>query len=550
MAGLATSLGSGAMTNPILDLDQAGCIFVIGSNTTETHPIIGLAIKRAVRNHGAKLIVADPRRIDLCELADVCLQHRPGSDVALVSGIARIILKEGWLDENFIAERTEGFDQWKASVEAFTPEVVQEITGVAPEDLYAAAKTYARPPFGASAICFTLGITLHRCGTDNVFALANLALLTGNFGKPGSGVNPLRGQCNVQGACDVGCLPPFLPAYQPIANSDIREKFEAAWGSPLPTTPGKTEPEMMEAAHERQIRAMYIIGENSVRSDADAGHVISALEKLDFLVVQDIFLTETAKMADVVLPATSFAEKDGTYTSTERRVQRLRQAIPPVGESRLDWQIIADVARRVSKLQGRPAVGFDWASAEEINWELRSVSPSYAGISYERLEKASLQWPCPTPEHPGTPRLHATQFTRGRGRFTPLEYIPPAEVPDAEYPLTLTTGRVLYQFHTATMTARVGGLNDLAPNGYIEISSADASKLGLGDGDRALITSRRGEVVTQARVTDRVPEGVVFMPFHFADTWTNLLTSGALDPVAKAPELKVCAVRVSSVGAA
>jgi len=544
VAGLAAALGSAAMTNPILDLEQAGCMFVIGSNTTEAHPIVALAIKRAVGESGAKLVVANPTRIDLCDLADVWLQHRPGTDVALLNGLARIIVEEGWQDKGFIAERTEGFEQWLASLDAYTPEAVQEITGVAPADLYAAAQAYARPPFGASAVVYTLGITLHRTGTDNVLALANLALLTGNFGKPGSGVNPLRGQCNVQGACDMGCLPDFFPGYQRAADPAMRAKFETAWGAIMPALAGRTEPEMMEAAHAGELRAMYVIGENPVRSDADAGHVVAALRKLDFFVVQDIFLTETARLADVVLPATSFAEKDGTFTSTERRVQRLRQAITPVGESRLDWQVVAAVARRVLRLQGRPEVGFGWAGAEEIMREIAGLTPSYGGISYQRLDQGSLQWPCPEPDHPGTRRLHTARFTRGQGRFTPVQHIPPAEMPDDEYPLVLTTGRVLYHFHTSTMTGRVDGLNRLSPAGYVELSEADAADLGLSDGALARVASRRGEVTTKVRLTNDVPPGVVFMPFHFADTWTNLLTSPALDPVAKAPELKVCAVRV------
>ncbi len=535
------------MTNPISDLEKAGAILLIGSNATVGHPIIALRIKKAVREHGAKLIVANPKYIDLCDDAEVWLQHRSGTDVALLNGLARVILHEGLWNAAYVAERTEGFEEWRAAVEEYTPERVQQITGIDPETLQAAARAYAQPPFGHSAIAFTLGITLHRTGTDNVWAIANLAMLTGNIGVEGGGVNPLRGQNNVQGACDVGCLPNYYTGYQQVANDEARAKFEAAWGIRLPSTAGRTEPEIMAAIGDGSIRALHIMGENPAVSDADANHVAKALQKVDFLVVQDIFLSETAQLADVVLPGASFAEKDGTFTNTERRVQRVRKAMEPVGESRADWQIVAEIARRTAQKLGLASSGFEPASPAEVLDEIARVTPSYGGISFARLEEGGLQWPCPDAGHPGTPRLHMGRFTRGRGRFTPVQHIPPAEVPDEEYPLVLNTGRLLYHFHTGTLSRRVAGLDKLAHEALVEVNPADARKLGIASGDTVSVSSRRGQVQLKADVTDRTPAGSVFMVFHFAEALTNALTSPALDPVAKAPELKVCAVRVQKV---
>ncbi|HEY54964.1 MAG TPA: molybdopterin-dependent oxidoreductase, partial [Dehalococcoidia bacterium] len=391
-----------------------------------------------------------------------------------------------------------------------------------------------------AAIFYAMGITQHSHGTDNVIATANLAMLTGNVGKPGTGVNPLRGQNNVQGACDVGALPNVYPGYQAVADGDIRSKFEAAWGGSLPQEPGLTITEMIDAAYDRKIKAIYLMGENPLLSEPDISHAREALEKLDFLVVQDIFLSETAQLADVVLPGASFAEKEGTFTNTERRVQRVRKAIEPIGDSRPDWWITCQVAKKMGN------GGFDFASPAKIMDEIASLTPSYGGISYKRLEKGGLQWPCPTKEHPGTPILHTKQFTRGKGRFIPLEYKPPMELPDRKYPLVLTTGRSLYHFHTGTMTRRVEGLNILKGEA-VEMNPEDASALGIADGEKVKVISRRGEVTATAKITGVSPPGVVFMAFHFAESPANMLTNPAIDPVAKIPEYKVCAARVEKI---
>ncbi|MHC4601083.1 MAG: molybdopterin oxidoreductase family protein, partial [Planctomycetota bacterium] len=452
MAGLATSFGSGAMTNSIAEIADAKCILAIGTNTTSAHPIVAIEIAKAVRN-GAKLIVANPREIDLCRDADVHLQQKPGTDVALLMGLMKVIVDEGLQDAAFIEEKCEQFETFRESLGAFYADFVEKTTGVPREDLVEAARIFASADPGT--ILYAMGITQHTHGTDNVFAIANLALLTGNIGKPSSGVNPLRGQNNVQGACDMGALPNVFTGYQKVVSAEAREKFTKAWGAPQGENPGLTLTEIFDAAHEGKVEAVYLIGENPVLSDADAKHVEEAIEKLDFFVVQDIFLSETAQMADVVLPAASFAEKDGTFTNTERRVQRVRKAIEPVGEAKPDWWITAEIAKR---LGGK---GFDFETPKAIFEEIASVTPSYGGISYERLESAGLQWPCPHPEHAGTLFLHAEKFAtpNGKGKFKPLEYRPPAETPDGEYPLILTTDRSLYQYHTGTMTRQVEGLN-------------------------------------------------------------------------------------------
>jgi len=389
-------------------------------------------------------------------------------------------------------------------------------------------------------ILYTMGITQHTHGTDNVMATANLAMLTGNMGKPSTGVNPLRGQNNVQGACDMGSLPTVYSGYQSVADAKVQQKFQEAWGVKLGSTPGRTLPEIIEAAYKEPIRAIYLVGENPVLSDPDATHVRKALEKLEFLVVQDIVLTETAQLADVVLPAACFAEKEGTFTNTERRVQRVRKIVEPPGQSRPDWWITCQIARQMG------GVGFDYSSPEEIMTEITRLTPSYGGISYQRIEQGGLQWPCPTPEHPGTPFLHKDTFSRGKGKFVPLQYRPSAEQPDADYPLILTTERSPYHFHTSTMTRKVKGLRQLRTNELLEINPSDAEKLGITDGQTVRISSRRGHLSAKARVTPVSPPGVVSMTFHFAETPTNILTSPALDPIAKIPELKVAAVRVEA----
>ncbi|MGB8648548.1 MAG: molybdopterin-dependent oxidoreductase [Anaerolineae bacterium] len=528
------------MTNSIADLELARALFIIGSNTTEQHPVIGTRLRRAVRN-GAQLVVADPRDIDLTRIATLHLRQRPGSDTALLNGLAHIIVANGWEDREFIAARTENFEAWRAAVEKYTPAHVSAITGIPEADLLRAARIYAmnRP----AAMIYAMGITQHTSGHQNVLAVANLALLTGNLGKPGAGVNPLRGQNNVQGACDMGALPNVFTAYQRVNDDKAREKFSTAWGAPLPDRPGLTVVEMLNLAHTGAVKGMWVIGENPAMSDPDSTHVRAALEQLEFLVVQDLFMTETAQLADVVLPAASFAEKDGTFTNTERRVQRIRKAVEPPGAARADWEIVCDLARRVLARTGTSGA-WNYATPEDIWRELAALTPSYAGITYPRLAQGGLQWPVPTAAHPGTPILHTEKFTRGLGLFTPVEYVPPAESPDADYPLILTTGRLLAHFHTGTMTHRVAGLEALAGEEHVEINPRDAARLDLHNDDWVTVSSRRGQVRAHAIVTPGIKPGVVFMTFHFAKALGNLLTNPALDPVAKIPELKVCAVRV------
>jgi len=535
VAGLVTTFGSGAMTNSIGDIGEAGCILAIGTNTTEAHPVIGLDVKKAVRM-GTKLIVANPREIELVRHADIWLGHRPGTDVPLLMGMCRVIVDEGLADSSFITERSENFDAFKESLKGFDLNSVEKITGVPSEQIVEAARMYATN--GAAAILYAMGITQHSHGTDNVIAISNLAMLTGNIGKAGAGVNPLRGQNNVQGACDMGALPNVYPAYQNITVPAIKEKFEAAWGCSLSAEPGKTITDIFEGIHRGQIKAMYLMGENPVLSEPHAKHAEEALQKLELLVVQDTFITETAQFAHIVLPGVTFAEKDGTFTNTERRVQRVRKAIEPLGNSKPDWWIVCQVAQKMG------AKGFDFTSPAQIMEEITEVAPSYGGITYKRIEAAGLQWPCPTEEHPGTPILHVGMFTRGKGQFIPLEYKPPLELPDDEYPLILTTGRKLFHYHTGTMSRKVKGLNIFMGEELVEMNPRDASALGIADGDMVRVVSRRAAVTAKAKETDVSPAGVVFMTFHFAESPTNQLTNPAFDPVAKIPEFKVCAVRV------
>ncbi|KJS68368.1 MAG: formate dehydrogenase [Peptococcaceae bacterium BICA1-7] len=526
------------MTNPIGDIAGADFILAIGTNTTESHPIIGLQVKKAVRQ-GSILVVADPRKTEVAELAKSHLQIKSGSDIALLNGLANVIISEDLYNKEFVAERTEDFEALKSVVARYTPEYTEGITGVPAAAIREVARQYA----GAknATILYTMGITQHICGTHNVFAIANLAMLCGQIGKPHSGVNPLRGQNNVQGACDVGALPNVLTGYQPVASDEARAKFEAAWGcGPIPAKPGLTVGELLEGADKGAIKGMYIMGENPVLSDPDADHAAHSLKKLEFLVVQDIFLTETARLADVVLPATSFAEKDGTFSNTERRVQLIRKAVEPVGNSRPDWRIICDLAC---------ALGYTmkYDSPADIMKEIASVTPSYAGISYERLEKGGIQWPCPTADHPGTPVLHAGKFSRGLGKFHPVEHVPPAETPDEQYPLVLSTGRRRAHYHTGTMTMRTGALEVHYSKEYLEINPADAARLNVQDGDMVRVTSRRGSVEVMARLTDIVSEGLVFTSFHFPEVAINKLTNPARDSISKIPEFKVCSVKVEKI---
>jgi len=536
------------MTNSIDDVTrQAQGFFVIGSNTTEQHPVIGMGIRQAVKQRGAVLIVADPRRIPLAEIATIHLRQRPGSDIALLNALANVIISEGLYDEAFVAGRTEGLEDLKAKVASYTPEATEEITGVPAAEVRRAARLMAATK--PLALLYAMGITQHTSGHQAVMACANLQMLLGNIGVPGGGVNPLRGQNNVQGACDMGGLPNYYPGYQNVAVEAAQAKFEAAWGARLGRDPGLTVVEMLNAAEQGRVKAMYIMGENPMLSDPDVNHVRHCLESLDFLVVQDIFLTETAQLADVVLPGASFAEKLGTFTNTERRVQLVQPAVPLPGQARPDWQIICDLARRVQPEPPQaPYARWDYASPAQVMEEIAALTPSYGGIRLERLGSQGLQWPCPSLEHPGTPILHVGKFSRGLGRFVPVDWLPPAEQPDAEYPLVLTTGRVLFQYHTGSMTRRVEGLNRLYPEGKVEVHPEDARRLGFADGALVRVSSRRGSVVAKAEVTERTQPGLVFMTFHFAEAAANVLTIAALDPVAKIPEFKVCAVKIEPVG--
>ena len=536
VAGLATAFGSGAMTNPIADLLKSEVILVTGSNTTENHPIFANYIKEALLKKGAQLIVVDPRKIDLVDYASIWLRPKPGTDVAWINGLLHIIIKENLHAAEYIKERTEGFEELKACVEKYTPEYVSEITGIRASDLVNTAITYARAK--PASIMYAMGITQHITGTDNVKALANLAMLCGNVGVEGGGVNPLRGQNNVQGACDLGALPNVFPGYQPVTNDALRKKFEMAWGmDSLQSAAGLTVTEMFNAAEEGKVKAMYIMGENPLLSDPDIHHIEHCVKSLEFLVVQDIFLTETAEYADVVLPGVSFAEKDGTFTNSERRVQRVRRAIQPREDAREDHWIICELSKRMG-------YHMDYGSPSEIMEEIRTVTPSYAGITYERIEKEGIPWPCPSEDHPGTPILHLERFARGKGLFSAIDYKKPAELPDKEYPFLLTTGRVLEHYHTGTMTRKGKGLNMLYPELLAEINPEDAANLGIESGDFVTVTSRRGDIKVKTIISERPDRGVVFVPFHFKESPANMLTINAIDPIAKIPEYKVCAVRV------
>ena len=535
VAGLAKAFGSGAMTNSIEELRRAPVVFVIGSNTTECHPVIGILIRQAVEEGTTRLIVADPRRISLTGIAEVYLQHKSGTDVALINAMMQVILSEGLADKEYIAARTEDFALLEEVVKDYTPEMASKITGVPADDIVRAARLYAEAE--TASIVYSMGITQHTTGTDNVLTLANLAMMTGNVGKECSGVNPLRGQNNVQGACDLGALPNVYPGYQAVTDPAARDKFTAAWNAELSDKVGLTVVEIMQAAYDRKVKGLYIMGENPMLSDPDINHVREGLNALDFLVVQDIFLTETAELADVVLPAASFAEKDGTFTNTERRVQRVREAVKAPGEARLDWQIVCEISTRMGYEMGYP-------DASAIQDEIASLSPIYGGIFYDRIDDIGLQWPCPDREHPGTRYLHSESFSRGKGKFHRVEFLPPKELPDEEYPFVLTTGRMLEHWHTGSMTRRCEVLNDLEPAGFVELNPADAGSMSVTDGDSLTVSSRRGKIEVPARITEKVAEGCVFLTFHFKENPANALTIAALDPVAKIPELKACAVKV------
>jgi len=525
------------MTNSIEEIEFTDAILAIGTNTTENHPVIGSSVKRAVRRHGAKLIVIDPRRIGLVDYADIWLRPNPGTNVAVLNGLMNVIIGEELYAKEYVETRTEGFEAMKEAVAQYTPDRVEEITGIPVDDLKTAARIYAEA--NSASILYAMGITQHTHGTDNVKCCANLAMLCGNIGIEGGGVNPLRGQNNVQGACDMGALPNVFPAYQQVASDEARATFEKAWDVSLPAEPGLTIMEIMNAADDGNLKGLYIMGENPMVSDPDITHVEAALKKLDILVVQDIFLNETGQLADVVLPSACFAEKDGTFSNTERRVQRIRKAVEAPGTAKADWQIISELAKQL----GYP---MNYASAEDIMKEINELAPSYAGITYERIEEEGLQWPCPHTEHPGTKYLHKDTFSRGLGLFSAIEYRPSEELPDDEYTFILTTGRVLYHFHTATMTRRSEGLIERYPESLVEINPKDAEKIGIKAGDLVTVTSRRGSLTVKASIVDTPPEGTIFMNFHFSEAAVNLLTNPALDPVGKIPEYKVCAVKVEA----
>jgi len=522
------------MTNSIDEIADSECIFVIGSNTTSSHPLVATRIFRA-KQKGAKLIVADPRKIQLVSEADVYLRQKLGTDVALLNGMMHVILERNWHDPSFIEERTEGFEEFKKVVEDYTPEKTSEITGIAPEDIIKAAEHFGTAE--TATIIYCMGITQHVTGVDNVKSLANLAMLTGNVGREATGVNPLRGQNNVQGACDMGGLPNVYPGYQPVTTIDSQKKFSDAWGAELSDQLGRTIPEMLDGLSDGSVKALFVLGENPVQSDPDAAHVKKALEKAELLVVQDIFMTPTAQLADVVLPGSCFAEKDGTFSNTERRVTRVRKAVEPIGDSRADWEIICDISNRF---------GYDmnYDSPADIMDEIATLTPSYGGISFDRLEGEGLQWPCPDKDHPGTKFLHKDVFARGKGLFHAIAYQPPAEVVDEEYPFWLTTGRVFAHYHTSTMTRNCPHLDAEVREGFLELNPMDADTLGVIEGDEVKIASRRGELNVRTTVTDRVDVGVLFLPFHFMESNANVLTNPAFDPIAKIPELKVCAVKL------
>jgi formate dehydrogenase alpha subunit len=565
VAGLAMAFGSGAMSNSMDDVAaEAKAIFLIGSNVTEQHPVFGTKIRQAVLRRGAKVVVADPRKIDVTEFAVLHLRQRPGTDVALLNGIMHIVLKNGWHDQRFIDERCEGFDEFRATVEKYTPESVSTITGIPVADLHNAAEILSRNK--PMAVIWAMGITQHTSGVLNVLSLANLQMLLGNLGVRGGGVNPLRGQNNVQGACDVGGLPNVFPGYQAVTDSAAAARFDAAWALAPPVggqgrtpnlglsgKPGLTVTEMIERFGVGRLRALYVLGEDLAMTEPDVSHARTCLESGEFLVLQEIFPSETAAFADVLLPGASFAEKSGTFTNTERRVQLVRPAVEPPGEARQDWQVTAELGRRMLAHEGRqpvgPRAGWDYRDAAQILEEVAALTPSYAGISHARLERGDrLQWPVLDSDHPGTPVLHVGRFPRGRGKFHAVEHLPAAELPDAAFPLVLTTGRTLYHWHGGEMTRRARGLLEAYPEALVEISPEDAAKIGLNGCQAVRVRSRRGEIVAQAVVTDHVAPGVVFGNFHFPGlSNVNNLTIAALDPVAKIPEYKVCAVALEAV---
>ncbi|ETC91290.1 NAD-dependent formate dehydrogenase subunit alpha [Enterococcus faecalis PF3] len=536
--GLAQTLGSGAMTNPIADItEDVDMILLVGSNPEEAHPVIGAQIRQAIQR-GTQVVVVDPRKINLVKDSALHLQVQAGTNVAFANGMMHVILKEGLADRHFIEERTEGFLDLEKMVADYTPEKVAEICHIHPEDLIQAARMYAKAE--KAPIIYCLGVTEHSTGTEGVMSMSNLAMLVGKVGKPGCGVNPLRGQNNVQGACDMGCMSYDFPGYQKVNNPEVIDKFEKAWHVPLNRNTGLTSTKVLPAATAGNVKGLYIFGEDPIVTDPDTGHVRQALESLDFLVVQELFMTETAAYADVVLPGISYAEKDGTFTNTERRVQRVRKAVEPRGQAREDYEIFCEVMTRM----GYPCA---YESAKEIMKEISAVTPSFGGINYERLEKESLQWPCRSLTDPGTPIMHVGSFARGKGLFKAIPYKQAQELPDEEYPYLMSTGRMLYHYNTRAMTGRTEGINQIANHSYIEINAVDAQALGIQEGDKVEVHSRRGKIETYAAVGNRVFPQEVFMTFHFPDGNVNEITNAVFDDIATIPEYKVCAVAIKPV---
>lgn len=525
------------MTNSIGEVEGNDVLFVIGSNTTEAHPIIGNKMKKAARN-GKKLIVIDPRRTELADHATYFLQLNSGTDVILINGLINIIIENNWQATEYITERCEGYEAIAEYVKKYPIDYVSKMTGISKDMLYKVAKLYATTE--KAGIFYTLGITEHTHGTDNVMSLGNLAMVTGHVGIENAGVNPLRGQNNVQGACDMGALPNSFPGYRNVFDPAANEFFRNAWGvENLDDKVGLKIPEMFQAAVEGKLKGMYIMGEDPVLTDPDANHVKHGLKSLDFLVVQDLYMSETAKLADVFLPATCYAEKDGTFTNTERRVQRVRKAVDAPSECRLDWEIVQDIANRISDYK------FDYKCAEDIWNEHRTVAPGFAGISYDRIDKIGIQWPCPTTSHPGTKFLHQGKFTRGLGKLQVIEYRPSAETPDEEYPMLLNTGRMLFHYNITTRFSKT--LDTLRPYELAQINPADAARLDLKEEDEIRVTSRRGSIVTKVTITDRVKPGTLFMTFHYWESPVNELTNGESDPVTKTGEYKIAGIKVEKV---
>jgi len=544
VVALLQALGSSAMSNTASQVIQNDVFIVTGSNTSENHPIIALQMKEAIRKHGAKLIVIDPRRIEMVDFAEMWLPLKPGTNVPVFSAMAHVIVKEELVNWEFVNSRTEGFNEYLESIEKFTPEYAEEISGVPAEDIRKAARLYASAK--NAAIYWGMGISQLSHGTASAMALIHLAFLTGHIGRDGTGLNPLRGQNNVQGASDMGCMPFHYPGYMRVDNEENAAKWEKTWHIPaggLSRKLGLTTTEILSHAHEGGVRSLYIMGENPMMSEPNLNETRKHMEQLEFLVAQDIFLNESGAFADVFLPATPFAEKDGTFSNTDRRVQRVRAAHAPRGQARVDWQIICDVAQRIESRLGVDSAFWQYSHPEEILREMGSVNSDYTGITYDRIDKLGLIYPVPDLTHPGTPTLFTESFPRGRGKFHPLDYVPAMEAVDDEFPFILTTGRVLEHWHGGSMT-RNSSLNEAYPEARVEIHPADADIHGIRNGDPLRVTSRRGEVILRATVTEKTTVGVVFIPFHFAEAAANLLTNDALDPQAKIPEFKACAVQV------